>query len=79
VGGRPQPSGLELRATTILRMSLGEASVKLRTGPPNDDRSPDAARDVWAGVIAIRTSFDTPVPSPGLGEEVALSASVQGL
>src|SRR5580765_824406 len=45
-----QPTPTELKATSILRMPLDEASAKLRTGPPKDD---DADYDwpVWAGVI----------------------------
>ena len=30
---------------------LDEASAKVRTGPPDDGDSPDAALDVWAGVV----------------------------
>ena len=31
------PTELELRATSILRLPLDEASAKLRVGPPKDD------------------------------------------
>ena len=43
------PSAKELAATTVLRMTLDECSVKIRRGPPDDGDGPDAALDVWAG------------------------------
>jgi hypothetical protein len=55
-------------------MPITEASVKVRTVPPSDDDSDDAARDTWAGVIPVVTSFGAPEPSPGLRDGIALSA-----
>src|SRR5436190_19734052 len=43
-----QPSEEELKGTTILALSLEEASAKIRAGGPKDDES-DLARPVWAG------------------------------
>jgi uncharacterized protein len=37
-----QPSRKELAAVRLLALSLEEASVKIRTGPPSDGDSPDA-------------------------------------
>jgi uncharacterized protein len=74
-----QPSRKELKATTILAMSIEEASVKTRSGPPDDDDSPDAAIDTWAGVVPIVTAFGEPEPSPGLRPGIALTPSVQRL
>jgi nitroimidazol reductase NimA-like FMN-containing flavoprotein (pyridoxamine 5'-phosphate oxidase superfamily) len=74
-----QPSAHELKATTILAMKIDEASAKVRTGPPDDDDSPDADRDTWAGIVPIVTSFGTPIPSPGLRPEIPLSPAVQEL
>jgi uncharacterized protein len=73
------PSERELKATSILSMPIAEASAKLRTGPPDDDDSPDAAHDTWAGEIPIETSFGEPVPSPGLKAGIPLSASLRRL
>ena len=73
------PNANELKATSVLSMRLDEASVKARSGPPDDDNSPDAALDVWAGVIPIETRFGAPQPSPGLAAGTALSDSVAGL
>ena len=73
------PNANELRATSVLSMRLDEASVKARSGPPDDDDSPDAALDVWAGVVPIETRFGAPQPSPGLSAGTALSPSVASL
>jgi uncharacterized protein len=73
------PSTNELRATWVLAMSPDEASVKLRTGPPDDDGSPDARLEVWAGVVPVETRLGTPQPSPGLQPQTALSPSVAAL
>lgn len=43
-----RPSRKELAATALLALSLEEASVKVRTGPPDDGDSPDAELPVWA-------------------------------
>lgn len=74
-----QPNAQELKATTILAMEIDEASAKVSTGPPDDDDSPDADIDVWAGIVPIVSSFGAPVPSPGLRPEIPLSPSVRRL
>jgi hypothetical protein len=73
------PSDQELKATTILSMSLSEASAKRRFGPPDDDDTPDAALDTWAGVIPLVTTFGSPVASPGLRPGIEISTSVRRL
>ena len=50
-----QPNKKELAATTLLALSLAEASVKIRTGPPDDGDSPDAELPVWAGVVPVES------------------------
>ena len=47
------PAELELKATTVLKLPIDEASAKIRTGDPKDDEE-DYAMDVWAGVIPLR-------------------------
>jgi nitroimidazol reductase NimA-like FMN-containing flavoprotein (pyridoxamine 5'-phosphate oxidase superfamily) len=73
------PSRQELKGTTILSMPIEQASAKVRSGPPDDDDSPDAALPTWAGVIPVDTSFGAPVPSPGLRPDIPLSRSVREL
>ncbi len=74
-----QPNAKELKATTILAMQIEQVSAKVRSGPPDDDDSEDAALDVWAGEIPIVTSFGQPVGSPGLRTGITISASIQAL
>lgn len=54
-----QPNERELKATSILRLPLTEASAKVRTGGVEDDAD-DCALRVWAGVIPLRLVADAP-------------------
>jgi hypothetical protein len=72
------PSAKELRVAAILALDLTAASVKVRSGPPDDD-SPDAARDTWAGVVSLALSHGEPQPSAGLRAELALAPSIECL
>ncbi|GAA3823811.1 pyridoxamine 5'-phosphate oxidase family protein [Sphaerisporangium flaviroseum] len=54
-----RPNRKELAATTILAISLQEASVKVRQGPPGDADDP---HDVWAGVLPLAQAWQSPVP-----------------
>jgi nitroimidazol reductase NimA-like FMN-containing flavoprotein (pyridoxamine 5'-phosphate oxidase superfamily) len=71
------PSRQELKGTAILELEIAEASVKTRNGPPDDDDSPDAALNTWAGVIPITAASGTPEPSPGLRAGVPHSPSME--
>jgi nitroimidazol reductase NimA-like FMN-containing flavoprotein (pyridoxamine 5'-phosphate oxidase superfamily) len=73
------PSRKELKATTILALTIDEASAKVRSGPPDDDDSADSAIDTWAGVVPILTSFGEPEPSPGLRPGIPVADSVNRL
>ena len=55
-----QPNEKELKATSVLRLPLAEASAKVRLGPPEDDAS-DYGLHVWAGVIPLRTVAGAPI------------------
>jgi uncharacterized protein len=74
-----QPNEKELKATSILRLPLAEASAKVRSGPVEDDVE-DYALPVWAGVIPLRMMALAPerdarcaaaMPSPGHAERFA--------
>jgi uncharacterized protein len=65
------PSGKELLATTVLRLSLDEASVKVSEGPPDDGDGPDGALDVWAGQVPLVTVRLDPVADPALRAGIA--------
>ena len=55
-----QPNEKELKATSILRMPIQEASAKLRVGPPQDDEE-DYALPIWAGVIPLQVTAGAPI------------------
>jgi nitroimidazol reductase NimA-like FMN-containing flavoprotein (pyridoxamine 5'-phosphate oxidase superfamily) len=55
----------ELKATTVLRLALNEASAKVRTGPPKDDEE-DYALPIWAGLVPLSLTVGTPIPDPKL-------------
>jgi uncharacterized protein len=59
-----QPDRRELAATTVIALSLAEASVKVRSGPPSDDADDIAAGDRWAGVLPVHSVFGAPESCP---------------
>jgi hypothetical protein len=64
-----EPNEHELQLTTVLSLSLDEASAKVRTGPPIDDEE-DYELAVWAGVIPLRLVADSPIADPRLPAEI---------
>ena len=56
------PNRRELAATTLLALSLVEASVKIRTGAPDDGDGPDAQLGLWAGTLPLTSAWGAPVP-----------------
>ena len=74
-----QPSRKELAATVLLALSLDEASVKIRSGPPDDGGSPDAALGLWAGELPLRACWQQPVPDPALPGTVAVPPHIQAM
>jgi uncharacterized protein len=71
-----RPSRKELAATALLALTLDEASVKVRSGPPDDGDSPDAALGLWAGELPLITSWRDPVPDEGLAERTAVPGHI---
>jgi uncharacterized protein len=65
------PSPQELKATTVLRLGIEEASAKIRQGPPLDDE-PDYALDCWAGEIPFALAPQEAVPDSRLPPGVKL-------
>jgi uncharacterized protein len=66
----------ELKATSVLRLPLTEASAKVRTGPPKDEEE-DYALPIWAGVLPLLTTFGEPIRDPRLETALALPESVK--
>lgn len=70
------PNELELKATTVLRLAITEASAKIRTGEPVDDEE-DLAINVWAGVLPLSLHPDAPVPDQNLDPAIELPDHVR--
>jgi hypothetical protein len=64
-----------LAATTVLRLCLSEVSVKVRTGPPNDDPE-DLELPYWAGVLPLVTAPGVPQPDGDLPATIAVPEHV---
>ncbi len=64
------PTSSELRATLVVRLSLDEASAKVRSGDPVDDLD-DLGLGHWAGVIPLAQVASAPVPAADLEAGVA--------
>lgn len=71
-----QPLRKELAATSLLALSLDEASVKVRTGPPDDADSPDAPPGLWAGVLPLTCVWGDPEPDPEIPAAMAVPAHI---
>jgi nitroimidazol reductase NimA-like FMN-containing flavoprotein (pyridoxamine 5'-phosphate oxidase superfamily) len=74
-----RPNKKELAKTSLLALSLDEASVKIRRGPPDDGDSPDAALPVWAGVLPLTAAWQDPEPDPILPAGIPLPPHLAAL
>ncbi|MDH5379334.1 MAG: pyridoxamine 5'-phosphate oxidase family protein [Cyclobacteriaceae bacterium] len=54
------PNEIELKATTVLKIQIDEASAKVRTGPPGDDKK-DLDLEVWSGILPMYVGFGEPI------------------
>jgi uncharacterized protein len=54
-----RPTARELKATGVLRLSLDEASAKVREGGPVDEEE-DYELPVWAGTVPLRLTAGEP-------------------
>ena len=71
-----EPNEKELKATSVLCIPINEASAKVRTGPPVDDRE-DYDLDVWAGELPLKVVPQDPVPDPQLKKDISVSESLK--
>ena len=55
----------ELKATSVLRLAIDEASAKVRRGPPID-ADEDYALTCWAGVLPLQLMPGAPIDDPRL-------------
>ena len=71
------PSELELKATSVLKLPIEEASAKVRVGDPKDDEE-DYAMDIWAGVLPLSITPSEPIPDSRLKEGTPVPEHVSG-
>jgi len=64
------PTELELKATTVLRLPIDEASAKVRTGDPVDDDE-DYSMNVWAGVLPLALTPGQPIADAKLSSGIS--------
>jgi nitroimidazol reductase NimA-like FMN-containing flavoprotein (pyridoxamine 5'-phosphate oxidase superfamily) len=78
VGEVRDPTAKELAATLVLRLPIGEWSLKVSAGWP-DDPDDDVAGTAWAGVVPIETRYGAPRPAPDLRSGIDVPESVRRL
>lgn len=64
-----QPDRKETEATTVLTVPINEASVKVRSGPPQD-AAKDCALPYWTGVIPLNLAAGEAIDDPALQDPV---------
>ena len=70
------PNELELKATSVLKLPIEEASAKIRTGDPKDDEE-DYTMDIWAGVLPLTLTPGEPVADARLDPDTAIPVHVK--
>lgn len=73
-----RPTGRELAATLVLALPIGQWSLKISDGWP-DDPVEDVAGEAWAGVVPVVTGYAQAVPAPDLRAGIGPPASVRRL
>jgi nitroimidazol reductase NimA-like FMN-containing flavoprotein (pyridoxamine 5'-phosphate oxidase superfamily) len=63
------PNPKELKATTVISLKINEASAKIRTGPPGDDKE-DYDLDFWAGELPLSINYAKPINDPLLKDGI---------
>lgn len=71
------PTEIEMKATTVLKLPIEEASAKIRTGDPKDDEE-DYAMDIWAGVLPLKLHTAPPIPDHRLDPTITPPEYVTG-
>ncbi len=63
-----QPDQKEIAATTVIKVPIDEASVKVRSGPPQD-AAKDLGLGFWTGVLPLQLTAAKEIPDPAMKEE----------
>lgn len=72
------PSPEEMKATALVCFPIEEASAKIRKGQPNNPKG-EEGRLVWSGYVPLKRSWEAPIQSPDMPEDVSLPAYLQNL
>lgn len=72
------PNKKELKATTVMAIKIEQASSKIRTGPPSDEKE-DLELGIWAGLLPIVTSYGKPKPDEFVKNEKIPDSVIQAL
>ena len=71
-----KPTGAEMKATSVMKLPIHEASAKIRSGAPLDDQ-PDYDLPIWAGILPLMTRAGEPVTDPAMRMEADIPESVR--
>jgi len=72
----PKPN--EMKATSVLKVTIEEASAKIRTGGVGEEKA-DESLPIWAGIIPVKTVYEAPIRDEYLRDEIELPESVKGI
>ena len=70
------PNDLEMKATSVLKLPIEEASAKIRTGGPKDDDE-DYELNIWAGVLPLKITPGDPIPDEVLPKGIDVPEHVK--
>lgn len=73
-----KPNEKELNLTSVFSVKIDEASAKMRSGPPADDKE-DYSLKIWAGIIPIKKIYGEPVRDDLLPESLILPDYIKNI
>lgn len=73
-----KPNNKELNVTSVLKIKITEASAKIRTGDPSDDKK-DYSLPIWAGLVPIEKVYGKPIADILLKNNIPISDSILNL
>ena len=73
-----QPNDKELKGTAVLEVTIEEASAKIRTGGPVDEKE-DYDLDIWAGEVPFIRQYGQPVTDPESEKTIDVSLSAKNI
>jgi len=73
-----QPKPNEMKATAVLKVTIEQASTKIRTGGVGNEKE-DEALPIWAGVLPIKQVYEAPLADELLTETTEVPKSVKAI